>query len=40
VAGIFVYRALTLWLPLPFALAGLPVLRQLSKQSLPGRRPG
>lgn len=26
---------LTLWLPMPFALAILPALRRLSKQSLP-----
>jgi uncharacterized membrane protein YbhN (UPF0104 family) len=36
VAGTFAYRALTLWLPMPFALVSLPALRQLSKQSLPG----
>jgi uncharacterized membrane protein YbhN (UPF0104 family) len=35
VAGTFTYRALTLWLPMPFALARLPALRRLSKQSLP-----
>lgn len=35
VAGIFAYRALTLWLPIPFALYRLPVLRQLSKEALP-----
>jgi hypothetical protein len=33
-AGIFAYRALTLWLPMPFAMAALPVLRQISKESL------
>ncbi len=32
-AGVFAYRALTLWLPMPFALATLPVLRQLSEES-------
>jgi hypothetical protein len=36
VAGTFAYRALTLWLPMPFALVSLPALRQLSEQSLPG----
>jgi uncharacterized membrane protein YbhN (UPF0104 family) len=35
VAGTFAYRALTLWLPMPFALVSLPALRRLSKQSLP-----
>ena len=35
-AGTFAYRALTLWLPMPFALVSLPALRRLSKQSLPG----
>jgi hypothetical protein len=35
VAGTFAYRAFTLWLPMPFALATLPVLRQISKDSLP-----
>ena len=34
VAGTFAYRALTLWLPMPFAVATLPVLRQISKGSL------
>jgi hypothetical protein len=34
VAGVFAYRALTLWLPLPFGLVALPVLRQISKDSL------
>jgi uncharacterized membrane protein YbhN (UPF0104 family) len=29
VAGIFVYRMFSLWLPMPFALASLPVLRGL-----------
>lgn len=36
VAGTFAYRALTLWLPMPFALVSLPSLRRLSKQALPG----
>jgi hypothetical protein len=34
VAGTFAYRALTLWLPMPFAVATLPVLRQVSEGSL------
>jgi hypothetical protein len=34
IAGVFVYRALTLWLPMPFALIALPVLRQVSEESL------
>lgn len=38
-AGIFAYRALTLWLPMPFALAALPVLRQISKESLGTEEP-
>lgn len=40
VAGTFAYRALTFWLPMPFGLATLPVLRQLSKGSwsTPGGR--
>jgi len=35
VAGTFAYRALTLWLPMPFSLVILPSLRRLSKQALP-----
>lgn len=38
-AGIFAYRALTLWLPMPFALAALPVLRQISKSALRSEEP-
>lgn len=38
VAGIFAYRALTLWLPIPFALYRLPLLRQLSKESFQARQ--
>ena len=33
VAGTFAYRALTLWLPMPFALVSLPALRRLSKRA-------
>jgi uncharacterized membrane protein YbhN (UPF0104 family) len=40
VAGTFAYRALTLWLPMPFALVSLPALRRLSKQSVPGQADG
>ena len=36
IAGIFAYRVLCLWLPMPFALASLPALRQVSKESLVG----
>jgi hypothetical protein len=32
IAGIFAYRVLCLWLPMPFALASLPALRRMSKQ--------
>lgn len=34
VAGIFAYRLLCLWLPMPFALFSLPVLRETAKQVL------
>lgn len=34
IAGIFAYRALTLWLPMPFALAALPALRRIGKQAI------
>ncbi len=34
VVGLFVYRAVSLWLPMPFSLARLPQLRDM------GRRPG
>jgi hypothetical protein len=37
VAGTFAYRALTLWLPMPFALVSLPALRQLGEKSLPAK---
>ncbi len=37
VAGVFAYRALTLWLPMPLALATLPALRRISKSSLRSR---
>jgi hypothetical protein len=35
VVGTFAYRALTLWLPMPVALATLPLLRELSKGAAP-----
>lgn len=38
IAGTFAYRAMTLWLPMPFSLAALPALRRLGKQAVP--RPG
>jgi hypothetical protein len=34
ISGIFVYRILSLWLPLPFALASLPELRQLGGRTV------
>jgi uncharacterized membrane protein YbhN (UPF0104 family) len=34
IAGVFAYRLLCLWLPMPFALASLPALRQVSKQAV------
>src|SRR5262249_32091145 len=36
VVGMFTYRALSLWLPLPFALGRLRTLRQLGARSGPG----
>jgi uncharacterized membrane protein YbhN (UPF0104 family) len=35
VAGIFAYRVLTLWLPMPFSLAALPTLRALGDPETP-----
>jgi hypothetical protein len=37
IAGTFAYRAMTLWLPMPFSLAALPALRRLGKQAVPDR---
>jgi len=37
IAGTFAYRAMTLWLPMPFSLAALPALRRLGKQAVPPR---
>jgi hypothetical protein len=37
IAGVFAYRAMTLWLPMPFSLAALPALRKLGKQAAPPR---
>jgi hypothetical protein len=34
------HRALTLWLPMPFALVSLPALRRLSRESLPAEAAG
>lgn len=36
VAGIFLYRVLALWLPMPAALALLPALRRMGQQRVPG----
>jgi hypothetical protein len=33
VVGLFTYRAISLWLPMPFALARLPQLRDMGRQS-------
>jgi uncharacterized membrane protein YbhN (UPF0104 family) len=35
VAGVFVYRVLALWLPMPFAIATLPTLRRIGEESAP-----
>ncbi len=35
VAGVFAYRVLSIWVPMPFALAGLPVLRGIARQTVP-----
>lgn len=34
IVAVFAYRVLTLWLPLPFALAGLPTLRELLDRAI------
>jgi hypothetical protein len=36
VVGVFAYRFLTLWLPMPVSLACLPRLRRLGRERLPG----
>jgi hypothetical protein len=36
VAGVFAYRILTLWLPMPLALAFLPTLRAMGEQQVSG----
>jgi hypothetical protein len=36
VVGVFAYRVLSLWLPLPVSLGYLPLLRQLGHESVPG----
>lgn len=40
IAGTFAYRAMTLWLPMPFSLAALPALRRLGKLAVPRQGPG
>lgn len=35
VVGVFAYRVVTLWLPIPFALASLPTLRQMGRAGTP-----
>lgn len=36
VVGVFAYRVVTLWLPMPFALASLPTLRDMGEEGTPG----
>jgi uncharacterized membrane protein YbhN (UPF0104 family) len=36
VAGVFAYRVIALWLPMPFALASLPTLRDMGDADSPG----
>lgn len=36
VVGVFIYRVVTLWLPMPFALASLGTLRQMGEAGTPG----
>ena len=36
VVGIFTYRVLALWLPMPASLALLPALRKMGQEQLPG----
>ena len=36
VAGVFAYRVIALWLPMPFALASLPTLRDMGESGSPG----
>lgn len=42
VLGVFAYRVVTLWLPMPFAFASLPTLREMGRGETPGteRRTG
>lgn len=35
IAGTFAYRAMTLWLPMPFSLAALPALRRIGEKAVP-----
>lgn len=36
VVGVFAYRVISLWLPLPFSIASLPTLRQIGEEEVPG----
>lgn len=36
VVGIFAYRALALWLPMPASLALLPAVRAMGRERIPG----
>lgn len=36
VVGVFAYRVVTLWLPMPFAFASLPTLREMGELGTPG----
>jgi len=35
VMGVLLYRFISLWVPLPFSLAGLPILREIGKKGVP-----
>lgn len=39
VAGVFAYRIVSVWLPMPFAIASLPTLRRMGKHEGPKERP-
>ena len=36
VVGVFAYRVVSLWLPLPFSIASLPTLRRIGQHQMPG----
>lgn len=36
IAGIFAYRVLAMWVPMPFSLASLPTLRAIGEEKVPG----